>query len=288
MEHASTAGVNGEMDEAREHDIAMIAAYLEHERQVGHSADTIDLHRSVLTQLNRTLPYGLGAAEDQELLGWICHEKRPLSTRSTYMATVKTFYRWAVRKRWLTEDPTEDLDGIKVPRGIARPCTDAALAEILARAPGRVRVWATLASYQGLRCCEISGLDREHVTQQQLVVVRGKGGDPRAHDTDPAVWAAVKDLPPGPVARLVRSGRRAGADYIGIIASSAFTRLGYPEVTMHMLRHWLGVNVQRAYRDIRVTQAMLGHKSLNSTMIYTAASLSQQQQARATLPRLAG
>ena len=38
---------------------------------------------------------------------------------------------------------------------------------ILTRTPKRIRTWATIAAYQGLRCCEISGLDKEHITEQR-------------------------------------------------------------------------------------------------------------------------
>lgn len=269
------------------HDVAMIAAYLEHLRRAGRSPDTISLRRSILTQLDASAPYGLGGADDAELAAWIYDERRGLNSRATYLAGVRSFYRWAVKARWLTLDPTTELESIRTTRGIARPCTDEQLREILTRPPARIRMWATIAAYEGLRCCEISGLDREHITERQLIVVRGKGGAARTHDTHPDVWAAVRDLPPGPVARLADGERRASADYVSNRANAWFRRLGI-DVTMHQLRHWLGCTTQETYRDARVTMELLGHASLNATSIYTRATLEQQRQARAMLPRLAG
>jgi site-specific recombinase XerD len=63
--------------------------------------------------------------------------------------------------------------------------------------------------------------------------------------------------------------------------------LGIP-VTLHRMRHWLGTTVQREYRDIRVTQRLLGHATLASTQVYTTATDEQQRAARATLPRFGG
>jgi integrase len=264
----------------------MVAAYLEHLRRASRSPDTIALRRSTLRQLEAHLPFGLGAASDDELAAWIYDERCAANSRATYLTGVRSFYRWAVKARWLTIDPTEDLEPIKTSRGIARPCTDAQLRVLLTRTPPNIRLWATIAAYAGLRCCEISGLDREHITEQRLVVVRGKGGAPRVHDTDPLIWTAVRRLPPGPVARRAGGGRQS-ADYISHAANLAFRKVGV-DVTMHQLRHWLGCTVQAAYRDARVTQELLGHASLNATSIYTQATLDQQRQARAMLPRLTG
>ena len=101
------------------------------------------------------------------------------------------------------------------------------------------------------------------------------------------MWAAVKDLPPGPVARKL-DGERASALYVSGAASKEFRRVLGKTATMHMLRHWLGVTMQANFKDIRVTQRALGHASLASTQIYTDATDDQLRAARATLPRLAG
>jgi site-specific recombinase XerD len=274
---------------AKEQDTQMIAAYLEHLRRAGRSPDTITLRRGVLARLHRHLAYGVGETTDEELAAWVYDDKWPTNTQATYLTCLRSFYRWAARGSdpWLDHDPTAEMESIRTQRGIARPCTDDELRLILAQVPDRIRLWSLLAAYQGLRCCEISGLDREHVSEQRLVVVRGKGGAPRVHDTDPLVWSAVQGLPPGPVARNFDGGR-ASADNVSARIRQAYDRIGLGHVTAHMLRHWMGVTVQATYRDARVTQELLGHASLNATSIYTRATLAQQREARAMLPRLAG
>jgi integrase/recombinase XerC len=267
-------------------DAAMVEAYLESLRREGCSGQTIRLRRCILRQLEEHLPFGLGEAADDELADWVYDERRSANSRATYLTGVRCFYRWAVKTSWLTVDPTVDLESIKTTRGIARPCTDDELRILLTKSPERIRVWATIAAYEGLRCCEISGLDREHITEQKLYVVRGKGGPPRVHDTHPDVWEAVRNLPPGPIARLL-AGRRASADYVSNRSNATFRKLGV-DVTMHQLRHWLGCTIQEKYRDARVTMEALGHASLNATSIYTRATLDQQRAARSMLPCLAG
>lgn len=266
----------------------LIDEYLEHLRQASATPATIDGRRKILLRLHRDLPYGIATTHEEELRRWLYRDEWSTNTKATYWIALRGFYRWATDPAdpCLDWDPTATLPPVRTARGVARPVTDEQLRRILTEAVQPYRLWATIAAYQGLRCIEIAGLDREHVTEATLHVVRGKGGRARVHDTDPYVWAAVRDLPPGPVARW--KGRRATAFEVSSNAALYFRRqLDMPGVALHRLRHWLGVTVQREYRDPRVTQEVLGHSALSSTQIYTMATAEQQRAARALLPRLA-
>lgn len=281
---------------ADDDDMDMIDAYLEHMRRASRSDSeaTIAGRRFVLTLLNRELPHGIARTCQADLEDWLHngHDHRtgkPWSrnTKASYWSAIRSFYRWATNPKdaWINEDPTLDMTPVHFVRGTANDATDDQLWQILDRARQPYRRWALIAAYQGLRCCELSGLDREHITKDRLVVVRGKGGKPRLHDTDSDVWEDVRDLPPGPVCRDIWGRERAGAKYISRMASAYFRQELGVDVTMHMLRHWLGVRTQSLYRDVRVTQEVLGHETLSSTQIYTKATVEQQRAARAMLPR---
>lgn len=265
----------------------LISAYLEYLRVNGFERSSIELRASILHRLDRTLPYGLDRTTTTELQEWLYQPGRSQNTRATYYSAVKSAYEfWCdPNDLWLDHNPAGGIAPVHFARGVARPVEDEQLTEILARAVEPFRTWATIAAYQGLRCVELSRMDREHVTEQKLIVPRGKGGRARQHDTDALVWAALKDLPPGPVVT-DRYGRRTTPGYISKRASHYFQQImGLDGVTMHRFRHWLGVHAQAAFKDIRVTQEMLGHVSITSTQIYTAATLDQQRSARAMLPR---
>lgn len=271
-------------------DEQVIAAYLEHLRRAGRSDETIRGRREILHRLNRHLPYGVGQTSDVELAAWLYRDDLALNTKYTYWSALRSFYGWAAGSAdpWLSFDPTARMEAVHAVRGLPRPVTDEQLRRILAEAAEPVRTWALIAAYQGLRCIEISRLDREHVDEQTFIVVKGKGGRPRVHDTHPDVWAALAGLPSGPVA-VGPDGQRATTFEVSSIAALHFRRqLKMPGVSLHRLRHWLGVTMQREYRDIRVTQEALGHRSLQSTQVYTMATPEQQRAARAMLPRLAG
>lgn len=268
-------------------EMPLIDRYVEHLRQCESSPRTVEDRRDILTRIDADLPHGLEEANADELAGWLYRDEWSLATKETYYAAIVGFFTRATDPAdpWLSFDPSRLLPHRpRAPRGVPRPVTDEQLRRILTEAAQPYRLWSTIAAYEGLRCCEISLLDREHVTEATLFVVRGKGGKPRSHDTDPLVWAAIRDLPPGPVARMP-DGQRASAQYISIRSAVYFRRnMNMPGVALHRLRHWLGVTVQREFKDIRVTQRMLGHESLQSTQIYTDASDAQQRAARSTLP----
>jgi integrase/recombinase XerC len=276
--------------QARE--MEMIDRYLEHLRRAGCSDQTRRDRHGILCRLNRDLPYGLGQVSTEELARWLYRPTWSQNTRATYYRAIKSFYAWASDEHdpWISSNPAARLQRVTDAETVPRACTDEQLRRIIAEAREPFRTWAIIAAYAGLRCIEIAGLDRQHVTAQELFVVRGKGGKPRLHDTDPLIWAAVKDLPPGPIARHPDTGDRATAHYVSASAAYHFQQtMKMPKgVSLHKMRHWLGTTVQREFKDPRVTMAILGHKSLKSTQIYTAATDEQQRAARATLPRLAG
>jgi integrase/recombinase XerC len=277
----------------------IIDAYLQHLARASFTAATIHGRREILTRLHRALPYGIDHTCQDELEAWL-HDERwetehpseerwTQNTKATYWTAMRSFYLWAsdpyIEGVGVSENPTLRMTPVRTVRGEARPVEDDELWQVLERAKQPFRLWALIAAYQGLRCIEISRLDRQHITEMTFHVVKGKGGKPRTHDTDPLVWAAVKDLPPGPLARRP-SGERADATWISTRSALHFRRgLHLPGVTMHRFRHWLGVHTQAAYKDVRVTQEVLGHESLQSTQIYTRATAEQQRAARAMLPR---
>lgn len=270
----------------------MIEAYIEHLRRANCSDQTMHDRRGILGRLDRDLPYGLGVVSNEDLAQWLYRDDWSQNTRATYYRCIKSFYDWASDEHdpWISSNPAARLERVTDAESVARACTDEQLRHIVAGAREPFRTWAILAAYAGLRCCEIAGLDRQHVTERELFVVRGKGGKPRLHDTDPMIWAAVRNLPAGPLARHPDTDARASAHYVSASAGYHFQhtmRMGRG-VSLHKMRHWLGTTVQRNYKDPRVTMAVLGHRSLKSTQIYTAASDEQQREARATLPHFAG
>lgn len=250
------------------------------------SPRTIRARRQILGRIDKELPHGLDLATSDELKEWIFRNGWSQCTRQTYYGAARAFFTWACNPHdaRLDFDPTALLPRPSTPRGIPRPVSDAELQHILANAVEPYRTWSKLAAYAGLRAIEIAGLHREHVTQENLHVVRGKGGRPGMLPTHPEIWAAVRDLPAGPIA-LTKTGDPASDTYVSVTAALYFRQdLNMPGVGLHRLRHWYGTSIYRATKDIRRTQELLRHASPSTTAIYTLVSSEERLAAIQTLP----
>lgn len=269
------------------HDAAMppdiIDRHLQWCAQRGMSARTIRDRRYVLARIHRDLPYGLDEATTDELKAWIYRPGWSAQTRHTYRMHVVAFFAWACDPDdpWLDYNPatTRRLPALKVPRGLPRPATDAQIAAALSL-PDPWRLHVTLALFAGLRCCEIAGLHREDVDERDVFIRAGKGGDQESVPTRPEVWAAVRDLPPGPI--VAQWHRPSPAFWVSNATGRALVSAGIP-VTMHQFRHTYGTEICRR-QGVRVAQEMLRHKSITSTQVYTFVDSEQRRAAISALP----
>lgn len=250
----------------------LIADYLRHLASLGRADTTRDAYADELCRLDRNLPEGLAYACADELRDAIHTGRRGAAHIAKITAAAVGFYAWATDPRdpRLDYDPAQHLPRVKVLPRRPRPVTNDELADILRRAREPMRTWYLLAAGNGLRCIEISRLDRADVTEE-ATWIRGKGGKERIVPTHPAVWAAVQGMPSGPIAR-TRSGAHADRIQVQERGNWHLQRtLGHRSVSMHRLRHWHGTYVhQAAGGDIRVTQELLGHASPNTTSVYVA------------------
>jgi len=257
----------------------LIESYLAYLRQASSSPRTIEDRRRILTILDREMPYGLDSATAEELIGWLWRDGLSLSTRETYYGAMNGFFTWAHRKAILDWNPCDEIDRPKPGNRLPRPLTDDELRRVLAEAADPYRTWMLIAAYTGARCLEISRLRREHITPT-TTTLHGKGDKLRVVGTHPAVWEAVKDLPPGPI---TEHDER----WISIRAAVYFRRgLNMPGVSLHRGRHWFGGQIQMLYKDLRVTQEALGHADPRTTAGYAIVTADRISEAVAMLPRL--
>jgi len=269
----------------------LIDAHLAHCRAAGYSRITIQDRGELLRRIDGALPWGLCEATTEELADWLAGPDTPWSnqTKATYYTHVTGFYRWACSPTvadGLDYDPSAGLSRPRVPRGVPKPVGDDQLRVIL-EIGEPFRLWALLAALAGLRAAEIAGLSREDVSEDSITV-HGKGGKDRVVPTHPTIWALAQDLPPGPLARKVKSGRVADGAYISRAMRKQIARcITGRHCGVHRLRHWFGTTTYRTTHNLRVVQELMGHESANTTAGYTLVTSEERRAAIQALPTLA-
>lgn len=249
----------------------MMHSYLRHMRARGLMPSSIEKRMSILRRAECAIGRDLHTATLEELRVWLdLSVARSARTRYDTVSHLACYFRWLMIEGFIEADPTLRLERPKLRRGLPRPVANEDVREALVQAPtAEIRAMVALAAFAGLRCAEISGLQRSDVLDRQspalLLVVMAKGGRERLVPAHPEVLEALAPvLPvkgrifpgrvPSTVSRLVRTHLHA----CGIEASA------------HQLRHWFATAVYASSSDLRLTQELLGHASPTTTAIYTA------------------
>jgi integrase len=271
----------------------LIADYERHLRRLDRSPNTIKFYIRVLSQADRDLPMGLASATTEELEDWLFTPspkrrggpQRGKTTRSHYARILRGFGKWAAdpKRPRLDFDATAELPDLKPARAKPHPAREEIVADLIAHAPTPVRLWFLLAAYAGLRCIELSRLDRSDVTEERIWL-HGKGDKERFVPTHPLIWAAMKPLPPGPIALDHDGVTRLTEDQVAHRGNHRIRKMGYAGVGMHALRHRFATRAYDATQDLVAVQELLGHADVSMTRRYVEMNRDRMAAAVASLP----
>ncbi len=212
------------------------------------------------------------------------------------LAAVRMLHRFMVEEGLRPDDPSADVEGVRVPAGIPHPLTEAEVDRLLTIVVAtdpvslRDRALLELLYATGARIGEVCGLsladfDREN----RLVRVFGKGAKERVVPFGRAAEAAMKTwLASGrPYMTPTRWARR--GDEEAVFLNTRGARLSrqsawavvkeYGEqvglgakLSPHVLRHSCATHLLDHGADLRIVQELLGHASISTTQVYTKVS----------------
>lgn len=150
----------------------------------------------------------------------------------------------------------------------------------LAEAPCQVAPILNLAVYAGLRACEIAQLRADDISHAppMIRIRESKGGGESTVPIAPLLADVLHRCPIPSVGYLFpgRDGGHLSRSRICQIANGYLRTLGIAH-TLHTLRHAYGTAIYRATRDLRVTQELMRHRSIQSTVGYTKLDLEAGQ-----------
>jgi site-specific recombinase XerD len=247
---------------------SLIDTFSEYQRGRGFSRNTIRRRRVSLTAFaNYVAPLTLEGATPALVEEWVYGHGAP-STKHAYLADLRVFYKWAVRRGVLPENPCDKVDAPKVPKTLPRPVDAALVPMLVALAPsGKVALMVALAAYAGLRRSEIARLDYIDVNlsgrPQTLTVRGGKGGKDRTIPIHPHLARLLESRSAGPVVGLA-------PDSVGTLVADHMRSCGVP-ATLHQLRHTFATEAAAVPGvDVWTVAQLLGHEQLNTSLLYVS------------------
>lgn len=214
------------------------------------------------------------------------------------VVSVRSLHRFARDEGLADHDPTEELQGVRVPQGVPKALTEAEVEALLGAVTGddprglRDRAALETLYAGGLRIAELVGLDRADLDLEGgLVRVFGKGRKERIVPIGRPARAALEEYlrrgrpelerrrspnarpPAGDPVFLSARGGRLSRQAGWKVVHDAGVRAGLGDrLSPHVLRHSCATHMLDHGADIRVVQELLGHASLSTTQIYTMVS----------------
>jgi integrase/recombinase XerD len=232
----------------------------------------------------------LDSTAEADLNGYFAakHSQSKATTANRRLTVFKRYFRWALRERRITADPTLRLESARQPLRVPKTLTELQV-EALLDAPDvdtplglRDRTMLELMYASGLRVSELVGLKTFNVSLGENVLrVFGKGSKERL-------------VPFGQVARdwiarylaearpMILAGQQTD-DLFVTARGHGMTRVMFwvivkkqaraagvtAPLSPHTLRHAFATHLLNHGADLRAVQMLLGHADISTTTIYT-------------------
>lgn len=230
---------------------------------------------------------------------WVGHMTRvdglAKSSIARRVASLRTFFTWAVQTGLVLENPFTDVDvpkrGKPLPKALDTVDVGALLDIANDETPAGLRDKAILECLyaSGIRASELIGLDIDDVfrtgtTEGALRIRHAKGGQERFALLGRHALSALDAYLRGGRNCFVTAANtesptalflnRFGGRLSDRAVRRLFDKIGASgriavKPTPHMMRHSFASHLLENGADIRVVQELLGHKDLSSTQIYT-------------------
>jgi len=257
----------------------------------GLAANSLAAYRRDLQDLAGWLkPRRLVEADAPALTGYLAarHPSTRASTANRRLASLRRFYRWALREGAIAADPTLRLVGVRPPARFPKSISEAQVEALLAAPPGdsphalRDRAMLETLYATGLRVSELTGLKMVELSLTDgLVRVVGKGSKERVVPIGEVARAALARY-----LRVARPALLAGRTSDAVFATARggpmsrqmfwklirrYARLAgiLAPLSPHGLRHAFATHLLNHGADLRVVQLLLGHADISTTQIYT-------------------
>ncbi|HTH80234.1 MAG TPA: site-specific tyrosine recombinase XerD [Ramlibacter sp.] len=259
----------------------------------GLSRNTLDAYRRDL-QLFATWLSGqrraIESTTEHDINGYFTarHSESKATTANRRLTVLRRYFRWALRERLITADPTLKLEAAKQALRVPKTMTEAQVEALLAAPDAntplglRDRAMLELIYASGLRVSELVGLKTFHLSMNDHVLrVTGKGDKERLvpfglvardwivrylSDARPRILAGQQTQDVFVTAR--GQGMTRAMFWVLVKKYARAAGINSP-LSPHTLRHAFATHLLNHGADLRAVQMLLGHADISTTTIYT-------------------
>lgn len=220
------------------------------------------------------------------------HSQTRATTANRRLTVFKRYFRWALRERLISADPTLRLQAARQPLRVPKTLTEAQVEALLA-APGeatplavRDRTMLEVMYASGLRVSELVTLKTFNVSLSEHVLrVFGKGNKERLvpfgevasqwlqrylQEARPALLGGKQTDDLFVTFRGTRAGEAMSRVMFWMIVKKYAVAAGITApLSPHTLRHAFATHLLNHGADLRAVQMLLGHADISTTTIYT-------------------
>ncbi len=267
----------------------------------GFSRNTEEAYRNDLSQLETFIREeaskrgdnaGWNGFNRQGMLSYLLslkEKKYAPTTLARKVAASKSFFKFLLDEHKITENPTENLNSLKVGRSLPKPISVSQARELLeqpakSKSPEakRDKAMLELLYASGMRVSELVSLNLGDVdTTGGFVRCLGKGQKERIIPIYPRATQAIEDYTKAGRHQIAQDGGEK-AMFLNV-RGERLTRQGLwqilkgyvkaanldVEVTPHTLRHSFATHMLNGGADLRTVQELLGHANISTTQVYT-------------------
>ncbi len=242
------------------------------------------------TWLGARAERSLDQAVETDLLAYMAerHAATRATTANRRLTVFKRYYRWALRERAVSADPTLRLLPAKQPLRVPKTLSEAQVEALLA-APDvatplglRDRTMIELMYASGLRVSELVGAKSVHLGLDEGVLhVLGKGARERLvpFGEEAHAWlrrylaearALILDGQASEALFVTRRGAGMTRQMFWTLIKRHARNAGVTApLSPHTLRHAFATHLLNHGADLRAVQMLLGHADIGTTTIYT-------------------
>jgi len=229
-------------------------------------------------------------------LAKLYEEKASPKTVLRRISSLRSFYKYALKKKWILESPMEEIESPKKEKRLPVSLQYAQI-ELLFAQPDtssylgfRDRAIMELFYSSGLRLSELAALSRRDFdAKQQILYILGKGKKQRQSPITETASKWLTDYLNHPERHLNTKEHKSEEDHQALFLNKWGKRItprsidrnfslylkasGLSErITPHTIRHTIATHWLENGMDLKTIQLLLGHASLATTTIYTHVS----------------